>query len=213
MRARVPTRATGGRRRPSGTGRSRGGIDAVLVEGEPRPVAPVKTATRPSDGHGVLGPLGPLGPLDAPDTLDHEVPEEAVPEPLELLEIEEGLLPGDDTTAVDTATTGKTGEGQEQPPGPEQDSEEPGDGGGEEDEVEATLDQILAQRTASTLLETGRAEPSRHAGRHRRLEPEDEPVVVLLRQPDEFVCSGCFLVHRRELLVDPERRLCRDCAA
>lgn len=77
-----------------------------------------------------------------------------------------------------------------------------------EDE-EAPLDRILAQRTATWRPEE---EENTGAGLWRTLDLEAEPVVIAPRQPDEFVCSGCFLLKRQELLADPGRRLCRDCA-
>jgi hypothetical protein len=38
-------------------------------------------------------------------------------------------------------------------------------------------------------------------------------VEVIPIQRGEFTCSSCFLVHHRAALADPERMLCRDCAA
>jgi hypothetical protein len=36
--------------------------------------------------------------------------------------------------------------------------------------------------------------------------------VVPLRRPDEFLCQACFLLKHTSQLVDPARKLCRDCA-
>ena len=46
------------------------------------------------------------------------------------------------------------------------------------------------------------------------MEPDDRSEGserVLPKQPDEFVCSSCFLVKHSSQLADPEKGLCRDC--
>jgi hypothetical protein len=45
------------------------------------------------------------------------------------------------------------------------------------------------------------------------LSGEDLTVRVLPRQPDEFTCSSCFLVHHRNQLADERAMICTDCAA
>ena len=72
-----------------------------------------------------------------------------------------------------------------------------------DDDVEASLDEILKERL---VVED---------------EPEDDEVVdeadrgvverVLPKQPDEFVCSSCFLVKHPSQLADKKKKLCRDC--
>lgn len=47
------------------------------------------------------------------------------------------------------------------------------------------------------------------------LSGEELTVKVLPKQPDEFTCSSCFLVHHRSRLADTTRDggyICRDCA-
>jgi hypothetical protein len=83
--------------------------------------------------------------------------------------------------------------------------------GEEQEEEEAPLDRILALRTATWRSEE--PEESPEPGVCHQLDLEAEPGVIFSRQADEFVCSGCFLMKRLELLADPQRRLCRDCAA
>lgn len=86
------------------------------------------------------------------------------------------------------------------------DAEELETGRLETGELEASLDEILAGRLAGDELE---AEERLLVSR-----TEDEELAqVATRQPDEFVCEGCFLLKRRELLTDAEHQLCRDCAA
>lgn len=88
----------------------------------------------------------------------------------------------------------------------ELDAEELETGRLETGELEASLDEILAGRLAGDELE---AEERLLVSR-----TEDEELAqVATRQPDEFVCEGCFLLKRRELLTDAEHQLCRDCAA
>lgn len=72
--------------------------------------------------------------------------------------------------------------------------------------LEVPLDEILAGRLAGDALEV----------EERTVAPrtEDEELAqVATRQPDEFVCRGCFLLKRRELLTDAEHQQCRDCVA
>lgn len=82
-----------------------------------------------------------------------------------------------------------------------------------DEEVEAALDQILTERTVAGEPEAETADRAGGRAAARRGAVEGELVTVPPRQADEFLCSGCFLVMRRELLADPERGLCRDCAA
>lgn len=74
------------------------------------------------------------------------------------------------------------------------------------EELEASLDETLAERLAREELEVEERTARSHAG-------EEELVRVATRRPDELVCRGGFLLKRRELLADAEHQLCRDCAA
>lgn len=90
-------------------------------------------------------------------------------------------------------------------------AEEPEEEVSEED-LEAGLDEILRQRIGAEELEELEEEEGAVPKRVLAGE-EDELMEVLPAQPGEFVCRGCFLVRRRELLSDPPHGLCRDCTA
>jgi len=77
------------------------------------------------------------------------------------------------------------------------------------DDVEAPLDALLQERTASATLEDEEEELEEE-------EPDtdergDGPTKIVPRRPGEFLCSSCFLVLPRNQLADEERMLCRDC--
>jgi uncharacterized protein DUF4193 len=77
------------------------------------------------------------------------------------------------------------------------------------DDVEAPLDALLQERTASATLED------------EEDEVEDDEVDVdergegstriVPRRPGEFLCQSCFLVLPRHMLADEARMLCQDC--
>ncbi len=75
--------------------------------------------------------------------------------------------------------------------------------------MEAPLDALLQERTASAKLEDEEEELEEE-------EPDtdergDGPTKIVPRRPGEFLCSSCFLVLPRNQLADEERMLCRDC--
>jgi hypothetical protein len=76
------------------------------------------------------------------------------------------------------------------------------------DEVEASLDVILAERLRGEDLEE--EEPEDEG------EEDDAPnqlaTVIPVRQPDEFLCQSCFLLKPPGQLADRDHQLCRDCA-
>ncbi len=78
------------------------------------------------------------------------------------------------------------------------------------DDVEAPLDTLLQERTASATLEDEEEEVEDE-------EPDADDrgegsTRIVPRRPGEFLCSSCFLVLPRHQLADEERMLCRDCA-
>ena len=78
------------------------------------------------------------------------------------------------------------------------------------DDVEAPLDALLQERTASAKLEDEEEEIEEE-------EPDtdergDGQTKIVPRRPGEFLCSSCFLVLPRNQLADEKRMLCRDCA-
>ena len=78
------------------------------------------------------------------------------------------------------------------------------------DDVEAPLDALLQERTASATLEDDEDEIEEEEG-----DADDRgegPTRIVPRRPGEFLCSSCFLILPRNQLADEERMLCRDCA-
>ncbi|HZP27928.1 MAG TPA: DUF4193 family protein [Acidimicrobiia bacterium] len=78
------------------------------------------------------------------------------------------------------------------------------------DDVEAPLDALLQERTASATLEDDEDELD-----EEEADADDRgegPTRIVPRRPGEFLCSSCFLVLPRNQLADEERMLCRDCA-
>ena len=75
----------------------------------------------------------------------------------------------------------------------------------DDEDVEASLDEILKERL---VVEEEEVEDEEVA------EPDDRSEIserVLPKQPDEFVCSSCFLVKNASQLADQAKGLCRDC--
>lgn len=78
------------------------------------------------------------------------------------------------------------------------------------DDVEAPLDALLQERTASATLEDDEEEVE-----DDEADPDergDTPTRIAPRRPTEFLCQACFLVLPRHQLADEKRTLCRDCA-
>jgi hypothetical protein len=82
-------------------------------------------------------------------------------------------------------------------------------------EILARLDTRRAEAAAATLVDdeetVGLDVLDVH---HPGLLGDDHTITVLARQPDEFVCSRCFLVHHRSRYARAllDRPICRDCA-
>jgi len=78
------------------------------------------------------------------------------------------------------------------------------------DDVEAPLDALLQERTASATLED---EDDELDDEETDVDDRgDTTTRIVPRRPGEFLCSSCFLVLPRNQLADEERMLCRDCA-
>jgi hypothetical protein len=77
------------------------------------------------------------------------------------------------------------------------------------DEVEASLDVILADRMRSREpdLEEDDEEEDDDDGT-----PTQLATVIPVRRPDEFLCQSCFLLKPPGQLADRDHQLCRDCA-
>jgi hypothetical protein len=78
------------------------------------------------------------------------------------------------------------------------------------DDVEAPLDALLQERTASATLEDEEEEVEEEEIDID--ERGDVPTKIVPRRPGVFLCSSCFLVLPRNQLADEARMLCRDCA-
>jgi hypothetical protein len=78
------------------------------------------------------------------------------------------------------------------------------------DDIEAPLDALLQERTASATLED--EEDELEDDEMDIDERGDTSVRIAPRRPGEFLCSSCFLVLPRSQLADTEKMLCRDCA-
>ncbi|HEY5165143.1 MAG TPA: DUF4193 family protein, partial [Acidimicrobiia bacterium] len=78
------------------------------------------------------------------------------------------------------------------------------------DDVEAPLDALLQERTASATLEDEEEEVEEEEADTD--ERGEGPTKIVPRRPGEFLCASCFLVLPRNQLADEERMLCRDCA-
>ena len=85
------------------------------------------------------------------------------------------------------------------------DEEEEEDDDEDEDDVEASLDVILKEKLVVGDEEAEEEPPDQED----RL--ETAPTRVLPKQPDEFVCSSCFLVKHPSQLADATSMRCRDC--
>jgi hypothetical protein len=77
------------------------------------------------------------------------------------------------------------------------------------DDVEAPLDALLQERTASATLEDEEEEVEDD---EVELDERGEGSTrIVPRRPGEFLCQSCFLVLPRHMLADEERMLCQDC--
>jgi hypothetical protein len=82
-------------------------------------------------------------------------------------------------------------------------------------EILARLDTRRSEAAAATLVDDEETLGVDALDVHRPgLLGEDHAITVLARQPDEFVCSRCFLVHHRSRYARDLRDepICRDCA-
>jgi hypothetical protein len=76
------------------------------------------------------------------------------------------------------------------------------------EEIEASLDVILAERLRGEVSEID--EPNEDE------DDDDAPnqlaTVIPVRRPEEFLCQSCFLLKPPAQLADADHQLCRDCA-
>ena len=75
-------------------------------------------------------------------------------------------------------------------------------------QVEASLEELLAKRT-----DVGPPEEEEESlldlSRDERM--ESLSIRAIPKQPNEFVCTSCFLVKHQSQLADAANNLCRDC--
>jgi hypothetical protein len=77
------------------------------------------------------------------------------------------------------------------------------------DEVEASLDQILAERVGVAAgLDEDEDEDFDDA---YPVEDRSASIGVAPKKPGEFTCRSCFLVKHPSQLADPNKMLCSDC--
>jgi hypothetical protein len=162
---------------------------------------------------------------DDEDELEEDLDDEDLDEDDEDLDEDLDLAIDDDLPADSEALVGEVADTEEvvEPvanvataaePRAEDDEDEDGLDLDEElhpDDVEAPLDALLQERTASAKLEDEEEELE-----EEEVELDDRggegPTKIMPRRPGEFLCSSCFLVLPRNQLVDEQRMLCRDCA-
>ncbi|HVM11047.1 MAG TPA: DUF4193 family protein [Actinomycetota bacterium] len=81
------------------------------------------------------------------------------------------------------------------------------------EDVESSLDELLAKREKTESEASPDAtieEAIPPSSREERV--ETLTVKVVPQQPTEFTCRNCFLVKHRSQLANKKRMLCRDCA-
>jgi hypothetical protein len=157
---------------------------------------------------------------------DLPVEDEALVEELDVEELDDHALEDDDIALEDDADLPldevAAVAGTEIPVGAVTTEEKPKETEGEDedvldldeelhpDDVEAPLDALLQERTASATLEDDEEEVEEEEADVD--ERGEVPTKIVPRRPGEFLCSSCFLVLPRNQLADEERMLCRDCA-
>jgi hypothetical protein len=113
----------------------------------------------------------------------------------------------DGVAAVDTVAVGAKGKVAEVPaPAAEADSDDEED---LSDDVEASLDVILAERLRSGDADTDDIidDADDDGGT-----PTELASIIPVRRPEEFLCQSCFLLKPPSQLADADHQLCRDCA-
>ncbi len=150
----------------------------------------------------------------ADDTGIDEEPEDIDEADLADLGVDDDLLPEDEVTeeegAAELVADGEESEAEEvddeaapvPAAGEDEDEEEDEE---DEDDVEASLDVILKEKLVVADEEADEEPPDQED------RVESSVNRVLPKQPDEFVCTSCFLVKHPSQLADGERQLCRDC--
>lgn len=105
--------------------------------------------------------------------------------------------------------------GETEEPGEEEDGEAKGSNSeGDDDSVEASLEELLNRKERKGKL----AEDDDEDALLEAIEDRDSrsseslTVKVVPPQPTEFTCRGCFLLKHRSQLRDPKGMLCNDCA-
>ena len=84
-----------------------------------------------------------------------------------------------------------------------------------DESTDTSLEQLTASRNeaqspAVDIEDTDTAESFELPGAD--LSGEEFTVHIVPKQPDEFTCTSCFLVHHRSRLAEGEQPICRDCA-
>ena len=137
-----------------------------------------------------------------------EEPEDIDEADLADLGVDDDLLedieaPAEDETEVSDEVEEEPAAAPAPPSAAEDDDEEEEDD--EEEDVEASLDVILKEKLVVADEEAEEEAPEQEDRVEGTLNR------VLPKQPDEFVCTSCFLVKHPSQLADGGRMLCRDC--
>ncbi|MDQ3574168.1 MAG: DUF4193 domain-containing protein [Actinomycetota bacterium] len=148
--------------------------------------------------------LEPAAEEDDPTELDEaDLADLGVDDDLADVEIEEDEAVVEDEGAEKTNDPAATG--GEGTPAPAVTDEEEEDEEEDDDDVEASLDVILKEKLVVADEEAEEEAPEQDD------RVESSVNRVLPKQPDEFVCSSCFLVKHPSQLANGETMRCRDC--
>ena len=175
-----------------------------------------------SAGAGHTDDMTDVDDLEDLDDVDESALDEEDLEDEDSLE-DEDVLDGDDAELasdssdddteedVDDVAVARDGAGHRKPTSPDGADAETDEDEELADEVEASLDVILADR-----LRGGGNETDEELDEEEEGEEDDAPnqlaSVIPVRRPEEFLCQSCFLLKPPGQLADEDHQLCRDCA-
>jgi hypothetical protein len=167
--------------------------------------------TTDEDEHEADGPVGlDDGDIEDGDIEDGDIEDIDDLEDLDGDEIDDGDLDDAVTDEADLALEPPV----EVPVAKVQKAAEPAEADAEDDElladeVEASLDVILAERLRGDDTEADEVDTDEEEDDGL---PNQLATVIPVRQPDEFLCQSCFLLKPPGQLADADHQLCRDCA-
>jgi hypothetical protein len=153
------------------------------------------------DGPGDIADIEDIEDLDDDDALDEDTLDDDDDDALDT----DDALDGD--VAIDVVVPADAGVRKVAAPVDAVAEAETDDDELQADEVEASLDVILAERLRGedTEVDDDFEDDEDDA-------PNQLATVIPVRQPDEFLCQSCFLLKPPGQLADRDHQLCRDCA-